>query len=136
METKKKPSKQTLTGSFAKQVDKYETMIDNQITKIKENAAFGGAMALAGGIAFATVYWLTKSRSHKKEKKLLEPAEIAAASNLPVVVKPRKELHPVLQIFWESIAMFLLAIAKEKILEYLEKIEKKANTSEKEEPSV
>ena len=118
MDTLKNTTAQALKEAFAHQSEKYQHLIDEQLGKVRENATLIGRIALATGVAFAGLYWLTKALSGKQQP---EPVP-AVNPNLPVVQPSRRALHPVMQIFWESISMFLLSVARQKLNEFLQNI--------------
>lgn len=100
-----------------KEAQAYKKTIDGQVNDLKTEAARIGTTALIVGTALATVYVifsLFTSDSEPKKKKI----KIVENSNLPVIVKKEKASESwIVSSIKGYIAAFLMAIAKDKIME-------------------
>jgi hypothetical protein len=99
-----------------KEAQAYKKTIDGQVNDLKTEAARIGTTALIVGTALAGVYVLFNliTSDSKDEKKL----KVVENSNLPVVVKKEKNSDSwIVSSIKGYIATFVLAFAKEKIME-------------------
>ena len=101
-----------------KEAQAYKKTIDGQVNDLKTEAARIGTTALIVGTALAGVYVLfSLLTSDSKEEKKIRKIE---NSNLPVVVKKDKSGDSwVVSSIKGYIATFVLAFAKDKIMEAL-----------------
>ena len=101
-----------------KEAQAYKKTIDGQVNDLKTEAARIGTTALIVGTALAGVYVLfSLLTSDSKEEKKIKKVE---NSNLPVVVKKDKSGDSwIVSSIKGYIATFVLAFAKDKIMEAL-----------------
>jgi hypothetical protein len=98
-----------------KEAQAYKKTIDGQVDDLKSEAARIGTTALIMGAALATVYVifsLLTAESEPTEGKI----KVVGKSDLPVIIKEERESWLVSSIKGYIIA-FLMAIAKNKIVE-------------------
>lgn len=107
----------------------YEQEINHQVEEIKDKAISAGKYALVvGGVAF-TGYILIKfafnmlSSSNEAEKPTSKIIHIPSdqQANIMTTAAP-KETSFIVKMIMSAIATFLLAIAKQKLTQFLEKI--------------
>ena len=100
-----------------KEAQAYKKTIDGQVNDLKSEAVRIGTTTLIVGTALATVYLifsLFTSDSEPKKKKIKGTEN----SNLPVIVKKEKGTESwLVSSIKEYIIAFLMAIAKDKIME-------------------
>jgi len=113
---------QQIRENFADQSKKYQHIFDDQLSDIRKNTGAIGKVVLIGGAAFLAGYLITRN-SFKGGNKHKNKDFKNGSSMLPTKVKPAKQ-SAFMKLFWESITMFLLAIAKKKLEEFLASTEK------------
>ncbi|MBC8110300.1 MAG: hypothetical protein H7Y04_04495 [Verrucomicrobia bacterium] len=105
-----------LRETFNKQSQKYKQLIDKQLDKIADDTSqIRTIVLISGGVLLAT-YLIAKSFGRKQQTQ----AEMPVNQQLPVVAN----LHAPNRwtaLFWESIRMFVLAIAREKLQDFVNK---------------
>ena len=102
---------QQIKDAFLSQSKKYQEIIDEQLSHLKKGT---GNVVLVTGAAFVIGFLLVRKFSRKTKN----PDNNSAQSFLPSSIGPAKQ-SVFMKMFWESISMFLLAIAKKKLEEYL-----------------
>ncbi len=112
---------QQIRENLADQSKKYQNIFDDQLSDIRKNTGAIGKIVLIGGAAFLAGYLITSGFKGGKKRKNKDFNN--GSSMLPTTVKPEKQ-SAFMKLFWESITMFLLAIAKKKLEEFLAPTEK------------
>lgn len=98
----------------------YKKTIDGQVSNLKTEATRIGTTALIIGGVLATTYLLFNFLSADSDKKEKVKVAVAESNNLPVVVKKeKKEESWIISSIKGYMLSFLMAIAKDKVMEAL-----------------
>jgi hypothetical protein len=109
MATLSETGMQALRETFAKQTEKYRETLDEKLSDLRQNSTGLGRLALVAGIVAATAIVMLRSSGKQKSK---------LNGSLPAVYQPKRS-NPIMTIFWESIGLFLLSIARERLQGFL-----------------
>ncbi len=107
-------------ASLKQVTEKYKNAIENQVGDLKENAGKIGRNAMVIGGVLVVGYLVARliAGSEKKQVKIDENYH----PNMPVA--PVRREFGLVSLIKQQIALFLVAIAKEKLLEAIEQIRK------------
>lgn len=107
--------------SLKRSAEDYKSALSNQIEHIKANAAqYGKTILIVGGVIFVT-YKLIRMLSSRDEDEV-EVKVMGGAYPAPVYTGSRGG-RSIFDMIKEQIALFIIAIAKEKLVKYLETLE-------------
>jgi hypothetical protein len=109
------------------EAQEYKNKIDNQVITLKTEATkVGTATLVIGGVLFGTYLlfrWLSPADKKTKVKEIVYDEN----TNLPVAVKEPKEESWIISSIKGYIMSFLIAIAKDKILEAISLMKESIN---------
>jgi len=113
--------------TLKKSADDYKSAISNQIEHIKANAAqYGKTILIVGGVIFIT-YKLVRMLTSRDE----DDVEVKVVGGAhPVPVYASRSGRSIFDMIKEQIALFIIAIAKEKLVKYLQNLDMFKDSSE------
>lgn len=121
----------TQKTTLKRTAEDYKSAISDQLEHIKANAAqYGKTILIVGGVIFIT-YKLVRMLTSRDEEDLA--VKVVGGSH-PVPVYTGRTGRTIFDLIKEQIALFIIAIAKEKLVKYLQTLEIFKESSEAQEP--
>jgi hypothetical protein len=117
MEDTAKEGLDTLREHFSAQSKKYQELIDEQISRFRENTSLAGKVVLIAGATLLAGYLIGRALFSKPKSDAYRRNTGISGEQLPV--SRFSASHPLMKLFWESITVFLLSIARQKLQELL-----------------
>lgn len=94
--------------------------IKEQSIKVGKYTLMAAGVAVVGYAVFRFVFLMLEGESEE------ENSGIHTAPNVPVKVAAQEDTPMVVKMIWNAIAAFLLSIAKQKLIEFIEKLQTNA----------
>ncbi|MDN5203955.1 hypothetical protein QQ008_21370 [Fulvivirgaceae bacterium BMA10] len=111
-------------AELIKSSEDYKTALEDQLTHIKNNMAFWGKRALIIGGALFVSYKLYKWISSDAEDEYNQEELQKPQNQQLAVISPKRE-SSLIRAIKDQITFFLIAMAREKLKEFLESTEEK-----------